>query len=205
MGDVAENRDLGEEVIDPLFRALVERGHPALVEVLADAAGARADRHLVVVEDDQHILVEADDVIERLEDNARYKRPVADDGHRVAVFLAGQVVARFQAGHGRDAGAGMAGHEQVEGALVRVWVAHQPALGADRGELLETARDELVRIDLMPRVPNQAVAGKVVGEMEGQAEFHHAQVAREMSGPDAENANQFVADLLRQLAELRLG
>ena len=55
-------------------------------------------------------------------------------------FSPEQVVAALQAGDRRDAAAGVAGHEQVVVALVRVGIAHQPALGADRGEVAGSGR-----------------------------------------------------------------
>ena len=57
-------------------------------EVLAEGADGRADRHSVVVEDDQHLRLAMADVVERLEREAADQRRVADhDGdafHRVA-------------------------------------------------------------------------------------------------------------------------
>ena len=51
-----------------------------------------------------------------------------------------QIVAARQPERGRHAAAGVAGHEQVVVAFVRVGVAHQAALGADRAELRGSGR-----------------------------------------------------------------
>ena len=67
------------------FQSLYVGGHPRLVEVVRQAADARADRHLVVVQDDQELLPEAAGVVQRLEDDARGERAVADHGHRVPI------------------------------------------------------------------------------------------------------------------------
>ena len=57
------------------------------VEVVGHAADARADRHAVVVEDHQQLLALPAAVVQRFEDNARRKRPVADDRDRVPSLL----------------------------------------------------------------------------------------------------------------------
>ena len=62
----------------------------------------------------------------KIRDNARRQGAVADDRNRVAVGSAEQVVADLQAEPGRGGAAGVAGHEQVERALFRVGIAHQP-------------------------------------------------------------------------------
>ena len=54
--------------------------------------------------------------------------------------FAEQVIAAGEAGDRRHAAAGVARHEQVVVALVRVGIAHQPALGADRLESRGSAR-----------------------------------------------------------------
>ena len=98
----------------------------------------------------------------------------------------------------------MAGHEQVVGAFVRIGIAHQPALGADGLELRVAARDQLVRIDLMAGVPDQAVLAEIEGQVQGQAQFDDAEVAGEMGRPNAQHAHQFVAHLLGELRQFRV-
>ena len=144
-------------------------------------------------------------MIEGLEDDARRECAVADDGHRVAIGPAHDLVAQLEAqGRGRGA-AGVAGHEQVEVALGRVGVAHQAAPGPDRVELGRAAGDQLVRIDLMTRVPDQAVLGKVIGQVQGQAELDDPEVAGEVSRPPADHAQELGAHLGGKLIELLVG
>ena len=115
---------------------------------------------------------------------------------------AGQVVADLQAqGRGRGA-AGVAGHEQVEGALGRVGVAHQAPLGPDRVQLVGAAGDQLVGIDLVAGVPDQAVLGEVEGQVQRQAELDDAEVAGEVGRAAADDADQLGAHLRGELLEL---
>src|SRR5262245_59928697 len=100
-------------------------------------------------------------VVEGLEDDAAGQGAVADDGHAVPFRLAEQLVRRPQSEAARDAAPGVARHEQIERAFVRVGITHEPALRADRLELLVATGDELVRVDLMPGVPDEPVLREI--------------------------------------------
>jgi hypothetical protein len=93
----------------------------------------------------------------------------------------------------------VAGHEQVEWAFLGIGIAHEAAARADRIKTLETAGDELVGINLMAGVPNQAVFSEIERQVQGKAQLNDAEVAGEMRGPDAEDPNQLVAHLLGEL------
>ncbi len=128
IGLVADQRDRRQELADPPVPVAVDRGHPGLVEVIAQAADPGADRHLIVIQHDQELLAESTGVVQGLEDDARGERAVADDRHRVPLGMADQVVARLQAQGRRRGTTGVAGHEQVVKAFGRVGVAHQAPL-----------------------------------------------------------------------------
>ena len=120
----------------------------------------------------------------------------------MAVALAEQVVAAGEAERRRDARAGVAGHEQVVGALVGVRVAHQAALRADRAEAAEAARDQLVGIDLVARIPNEAIAAEVEDAMQGEAELHDAEVRGEVGGAGGRHFREGPTHLRSELLEL---
>ena len=128
------------------------------------------------------------------------QRPVADHRHGMAISFAEQLVAAVQSEHGRDAAAGMAGHEQVVGAFVRIGIAHQAAVGADRGKLAVAAGDQLVRIDLMAGVPDQPVAAEVERRVQGQAELDDAQVRSKMGRAIGDDFAQRLAHFGRPIA-----
>ena len=62
------------------------------------------------------------------------------------------------------------------------------------------AGDELVRIDLVAGVPDEAVLGEIERQVQGQAQLDDAKVAGEVRRPDAEHAHQFIAHFLAQAA-----
>ena len=105
----------------------------------------------------------------------------------------------FRPSAGETRAAGVARHEQIVIAFVRIGVAHQAALGADGAERLESAGDQLVRINLMAGVPDQAVLGEIESQVQGEAQLDDAEVAGEVGGADAQDADQLVADFLSEL------
>ena len=206
VGLVADQRDRRQELAEPLVPVVVSGGHPRLVEVVPHPADPRADRHLVVVEDDQELLAQAGGrVVQALEDDPRGERPVADHGDGVPFLVAGQHVAGAEAQGGRGRAAGMAGHEQVEGALGGVGIPHQAALGPDRVQAVGPAGDQLVGIDLVAGVPDQAVGPEVERQVQGQAELDDAEVAGEVRGSMVDDADQLVAHLGGEVFEVLLG
>ena len=156
---VADHRHAGQQFLDLGLQPGVEMGRAQPVERFGQSADPGANRHLVVVQDDDQILLQSAGVVHGLEDDAAGKGAVADHGHDASVFLRPQqIVAALHAQGGADAASGVAGHEQVVFAFGRVGIAHQPALGPHRVELLVAAGEHLVRVDLMAGVPDQAVA-----------------------------------------------
>ena len=98
----------------------------------------------------------------------------------MSVFFTEQIVPALETQDGRDTAAGVASHEQVVEALGRVGVTHQSVFGSHGAELGIASRDQLVRIDLVAGIPNQAVPAKVKGGMQCDAQFDHAEVRREV-------------------------
>ena len=204
LGVLADQGNIGQERFDPLVPVVVGARHPGAVEVIGQAADPRADRHLVVVEDDQQLLLQPAGVVERLEDDARGQGAVADDGDGVPVGGPDELVADLEPQGRGGSTAGVAGHEQVERAFGRVGVTHQAPLGPDRVQPVGAAGDQLVGIDLVARVPDQAVAGEVEGQMQGQAELDDAQVAGEVSRAAADHVDQLGCASRRRAARARL-
>ena len=202
-GRLTDEWQLIEQPGDILLEAVIERGGAGLVEVLGQPTDAGADPHLVVVEDDEHVFVETGGIVERLEHDPRGKGPVADDGHRLAaLFGVDQIVSGLEAQHGRDAGPRVPGDEQVINTLCRVRVAHQAPLAADRVELRIAPGHELMRVNLMARVPDQPVLREVEHLMQGDAQLDHAEVAGEVRRAVADDLAQRIADFLGQLDQL---
>ena len=143
----AKNRSTGspssgtlpKHLDDFFLQPRIHAVHPQAIEIVGHAADARADRHLVVVQNHQQSLARAADVVERFVDDAGRKRTVADHRDAPAILIgAHQFVATREAKRGRNARPRVARHEQVVFALFGIRVAHQAALGAHRVETAES-------------------------------------------------------------------
>ena len=207
----ARNRSAGSPSTGILFRARttsvlspgVDGVRAQAIQIAGQPSHARADRHLVVVEDHQDLLVHRAGVVHGLEHNARGERAVANHGHRMAIGRSAQGVAHVQPQQRGDARPGMSRHEQIVRALRRIGVTHEAPFGADRAELVIPPGHQLVRIDLMPRVPDQPIVAEIEHAVQGQAQFHHAEIRGEVGRPGAQQVAQHVADFVGQLLQLR--
>ena len=96
----------------------------------------------------------------------------------------------------------MAGHKEVVIALLGIGVAHQSALGSDRAKTGKAAGNELMRINLVAGVPDEAVVAKVKDAVQRDAKFHHSKIRCEVRRPRSGNFAQGPAHFSSQLLQL---
>ena len=143
------------------------------LQVLGERADGRADRHLVVVDDDEHLGLALADVVERLERQAAHQRGVADDDGDPLEAVA-EVARLGEALGDRQPGAGMAAVEDVVRRLGAAREAADPVELAQRPEPLEAAGQQLVRVGLVAGVPDDPVARRLEQAMERDRQLHDA-------------------------------
>ena len=173
-----------------------------LAQVLAEGADRRADRHLVVVEDDQQLRPAVADVVERLQAEAAHQRRVADDD-RDPLEAVAEVAGLGQALGDRQAGAGVAAVEDVVRRLAPAREAADAVELAERPEPLEPARQQLVRVGLVAGVPDDPVARRLEQPVEGDRDLDDAERRAEMAAGRGDRRDDRLADLLGELLELR--
>ena len=175
-----------------------------LREVLRERADRRADRHLVVVEDDEDLRPAVADVVERLEREAAHEGGVADDDGDALQAVA-DVARRGQAGRDREAGAGVAAVEDV---VLALRAAREPADAAElaeRAEALVAAGDELVRVGLVAGVPDDRLARRLEEPVEGERDLDDAERRAEMAAGLRDGRDDRLADLLGEREQVALG
>jgi hypothetical protein len=128
-------------------------------EALAELRDRRGVRPPVVVEDDDHLAAAVPEVVQPLVGHATGERPVADDGHHLAVALTPEGEPRRHPVGVAEDGRGVAVLDPVVLGLGAVGVAREPTGLAQRGERLAPAGDQLVHVGLVARVPEQDVLG----------------------------------------------
>ena len=113
-----------------------------------------------------------------------------------------QVVTASKTQCRRDAASRVPGHEEVVITFVGIWVAHQATLRPNGGKIVEASRDQLVRIDLMPGVPDHAVPAEVVNTVERQGQFDDAQVGRKVGRSLTKEVAERISNFFRELLQL---
>ncbi len=161
----ADDRDPADELVVGGLARLPGPRQLDLAEVLRQATDRGADRHLVVVEDDEELGLALADVVERLEAEAARDRRVADDDGDPLEAVA-QVPCRRQPLADRQPGPGV---PAVEDVVLRLGPSREAADAADRSqrsEPLEAAGQQLVRVGLVAGVPDDPVARRLEKAME---------------------------------------
>ena len=96
----------------------------------------------------------------------------------------------------------MARPERVMRALGPARVARDAVQLAQRVELVEASREQLVRVALVPHVPDDLVLRRIEHAVERQREFDHAEVRRQVAGIAGHGLDDDVAHLGRELLHL---
>ncbi len=174
-----------------------------LGEVRGERPDRRADRHLVVVDDDQHLRLALADVVECLEREPAHQRRITDDDGDPLKAVT-QVASLGQTLRDRQSGPRMATVEDVVGRLRPAREAPDAIELAQRREALEPPGQELVRVGLVAGVPDDPVARRFEQSVEGDGQLDHAERRPEVPTGVRHRAHDGVADLDCQLRELDL-
>ena len=128
-------------------------------------------------------------------------RSVADDGDHV-VARARQRVRNGDAEPGRHRGRGMRRSERVVLALGAFGESRKTAATPQRPDTVAPAGQDLMRIGLMPDVPDQPVVRRFEDIMERDGEFDHAQTGTEMAAGDGDGIDRLVAQFVGDLRQI---
>ncbi len=193
-----------EDLLAALAHAGVGAAGDDLGQVVGQATDILGDRHVVVVEDHQHVGVDVGGVVERLEGHAGGQGAVAD--HRYALaLLAFQTGGNGHAQRRTDAGAGVADAEGVVLALAAPREGGQAVLLAQGAHALTTAGEDLVWVGLVADIPHQAVIGGVEDVMQGDGQLDHAEAGTEVPAALANAVEQVLAQFVSEGFQVRFG
>ena len=184
---LADAGQVFEDVLGRPAQVFVRVAEPEPREVLGNGPDGRVDGHAVVVEHDQKLPLDEPEVVQGLERAAVDDAGVPDDGDdlgancglRIAdcglvrgnclLFAGGFQLLRQGHSDGRcDRRAGVAHHERVVRAFLRVG---KTADAASLTEFLErhfAAGDDLVRVALVAYVPKELVLLEIEGVVQGE-------------------------------------
>ena len=97
----------------------------------------------------------------------------------------------------------MADGEEVVGALLRRWEPAEARPLAERAEPPAAAGEYLVRVALVPHVPEQPVACEVKRVVQRDGQLGHSEIARQVPAVGGDHLDDPPAKLLSQPRELR--
>ena len=150
------------------------------VQVIRHGADIFRDRPLVVVENDDQALGRGGDIIERFKSDAAGERRIA--GHADDMLVGAELVAGGgHAERGGESGAGMARAVAIVLALGAEEKAIQALVLADRREAIQPAGEKFVDIALVADIEEKFVARRVEHAVQGEREFHDAEVRSEVA------------------------
>jgi len=96
----------------------------------------------------------------------------------------------------------MAGAERIELAFRALREAVEPAALADRADAVATPGQDLVRISLMPDIPDQPIGRCVEHIVQRNGKLHHAQPGAQMSTDSGDRVDRFGAQFIGNLLKL---
>lgn len=175
-----------------------------LGQVARDRPHRRADRHVVVVENDDEIAAAIARPIQTLEGQPAREPSIADDRNNVMGFMPRITRCREPEGR-RDRSARMSGAEGVVRALGTAAEAGDAAGLAQCREGRAPARQELVRIALVADIPDDLVTRRIEDAVQSHGKLDHPEARGEMAAGAPDRRYDLVADLLAERDELALG
>ncbi len=179
-------------------------GQLDLREVLGERADRRADRHLVVVHDDQHLGLALTDVVERLERQSAHQRGVTDHD-RDPFHPVTQVASLREALGDRQPGPGVPAIEHVVWRLGATREAADTIERTEGPELVQPTCQQLMRIGLVTGVPHDPVARRLEQSMQGDRQLDDTERGAEVAAGLGDGRHDRPADLDGELLELGLG
>ena len=157
VAELADDRHAPHRGAALLQQFLVARLQPQRGQMVGETADGRRVAAPVVVDHDDHRPTRRGDIVQRLPAHAAGERAVADDGDHMAVAVPGQLEGLCQPVGVGQRRRGVAGLHPVVLALAAAGVARQPALLAQRVEVVAAPRQHLVHIRLMTSVEDDRV------------------------------------------------
>ena len=171
-------------------------------QIGAHPADRGGNGHVVVVQNDHQLAIgRLGGVVHRLIGHAGGHGAVADHGHD-AVLLALLIARGGEAQGGADGGRGVGRAEGIVFALAALGEARQAAALAQGADAVAPSGQDLVRIALVPDVPDQDVPGRLEHMMQRRGQLDHAQARAQMPAGDGHRVDGFGPHLFGQLFQL---
>ena len=194
-------REPGHQTVQVRTHLVIDRVRNDPVQILAEPAHVGGDAHLVIVQDDGHVLLGDARIVQGLVSHTACHGAITDDRHHI-VLAVEMVTGHGKAEGRRNGGGGMPRAKAVILAFAAFQESRNAALLAERIEPVVAARQKLVHIGLVAHIPDNLVFGSVKHVMEGNGQFHHPETGRQVPAMLSHLANDGLTNLGRQVIKL---
>ena len=172
-----------------------------LVKVVGDGSDVLRDAPFIVIQNANELLGGGLEVVKRLKGNAIGQGRIAENANDVLIAAA-LVTGGRHAQRGGKGRAGVTSAKAIVFALRAERKTVQTVRLADGAEPVAAPGEQLVNVNLVADVPDKFVLGRIEDAMEGDGEFHHAQIGSEMAAAFGETINQLGPDFAGELLQL---
>ena len=179
---------------------VVNRVRNHAVQVLAKTADVRCDTHLVIVQDDGHVLLGGANVIDRLVSHTARHGAISNDSDHVVVAVE-MVAGNGKAKSRRNRRRGVARPEAVVNAFVPLEEAGNASLLAQGIESVIAAGQQLVHVRLVPHVPHDLIVGCVEHVVQRKSQFNNAKARCQVTTVLCHLTNDGLADLRGEVVQ----
>ena len=206
---------LGKEAVEALGKVaevLEGLGHEQVGRVGTELRGgddttgtlrSRGETDLsVVIEDDDHAVLEITGTVHGLEGHTTRDGTIADDGNVVVLALVEHGLTDRHALSGGDTGGGMAG---TEGIVFGFLALAETGNATELTELFESVASpgqHLVRVALMTDVPDDVVVGHVKDVVQGDGQLDDAEGRTEMAAGFGNGLDDLPPELVGELLQI---
>ena len=169
-----------EPALNIIFNFIIGFACTQLIKIFTHRTHVFGNRHFVIVEHDNHILMQHTGVVQRLKSHTAGHGAVADNSYDI-IILTLQIAG---AGHAQSSGnrcTGMTGTEGIMLAFAALREAGKAAVLTQRRKLLPASGNNFMDIGLMTYVENNLIFRRIENLMQGQSQLYHAQVRRQMA------------------------
>jgi hypothetical protein len=194
-------RHLAQHLLAAFAQVRVHASRERAGEVVGERPDVLGNRHVIVVQNDQEIRRQGAGMVERFKCHARGQRSIADDCNHRAV-LPGVRGRHRHAQSCTHRGTRVPYPKGVVFAFAARRKRRKAAVLLDRVQTLAPPGQYLVRVGLMPHVPNEAVKRRVEHIVERDGEFNRAETGGKMTAAGTDAMDQKLPQLAGQHRKL---
>ena len=197
----SDGRDRAETLRQLLLETVVSLSCADTAQILRHPAHIFRDGHLIIVQHDDKVLLQSRRIVQGFIGHSPGEGAVADHREDV-IILVQQVPGLRHADPGRDGCGGVPRIECVTRVFPPLRETGDAPEGPESGEILFSPAQDLVRVGLVPHIPDDLVLGRRKRQVHRHSKLHDPEIAGQMSACFADARDQELPDLMRQTLQV---